>query len=101
MVEKNDAESHEMLQARIDDLQQIYLTIQERELNNIVLKVELANTQNKIKENWQLINKMTNFNNLLGKETDPNEIFQPEPIFNNLQINDGKFTLDEVRHASF
>ena len=44
---------------------------------------------------------MTNFNNLLGKETDPNEIFQPEPIFNNLEINDGKFTLDEVRHASF
>ena len=51
MVEKNDAESHEMLQARIDDLQQIYLTIQERELNNIVLKVELANTQNKITGN--------------------------------------------------
>ena len=49
--EKNDAESHEMLQARIDDLQQIYLTIQERELNNIVLKVELANTQNKITGN--------------------------------------------------
>ena len=78
-----------------------------------------------MKESWQLINKITNrksskqgmikgaskaervnkwyehFNNLLGKEneTDPNETFQPEPIFNNLDIDDGEFTLDEVRRA--
>lgn len=115
-----------MLQARKNDLQQIYLTLQERELNNLVSKVdEQANTQNKMKESWQLINKITNrkstkqgmikgasktervnkwydhFNNLLGKETetDPDEIFQPEPIFNNLDIDDGDFTLDEVSRA--
>ena len=32
-------------------------------------------------------------------ETDPNEIFQPEPIFNNLDIYDREFTLDEVHRA--
>ena len=59
-INKNDEESHETLRARKSDLQEIYLSLQERELNNLVSKVEEANTQNKMKESWQLINKITN-----------------------------------------
>ena len=57
---KNDHESHELLQKRKNELQQIYLKLQEIELNNLVSKVEQANSQNKMKESWQLINKLTN-----------------------------------------
>ena len=124
-IAKNDHESHVLLQKRKNELQQIYLKLQETELNNLVSKVEHANRQSKMKESWRLINRITNrkstkqgmikgaskeervnkwyehFSNLLGKEIEPDasEMFQVTPIFKDLDIDDGDFTLDEVCRA--
>ena len=107
-------------------MKEMYNTIQEEELDEMIKQVETADNRQKHKESWELINKITgrktakkglikgnskeervnrwfeHFNNLLGKDS----LLTKEPpeedlnkILYELEIKDSDFDLEELQIA--
>ena len=113
------------MQQHKDGLRQIYDEIQEEELDKLLAKVESANEEAKHKESWRLINEITgrktiktslikakdkderkekwleHFRDLLGKEPNVNtdEEFKISQVFENLDISDNPFSMEEYETA--
>ena len=118
----------QQLQKEKSKLKEIYDDIQEKELDEMINQVEMADNKRKHGESWQLINTITgrksskrgilkgntkeervnkwfeHFSNLFGKEPvlleDPPEEVKAK-ILNDIHINDDDFTLDEMKVAKY
>ena len=119
-------ETQHHLQEKKVKLKKAYEEIEEEELNDMITEVENADSRSKHGESWQLINKITgrktakrgiikgnskedrinkwfeHFHNLLGKEPEISGVVGEEDlakVLNDLQIEDGIFTSEELQSA--
>ena len=117
----------QQLEEEKSKLKEIYDDIQEKELDEMINQVEMADNKRKHGESWPLINPITrksakrgiikgntkeervnkwfkHFSNLLGKEPvlleDPPEEDLAKEL-NDIRINDDDFTLDELKVAKY
>ena len=119
------------LQRKKECLQKTYLQVEEKELDEMIKRVENADNQRRHGESWKIINKITgrktakksmikgktkeervetwlnHFKTLLGKKDDDgdnkeeeeDEEMDLEKVLNNLDIDDGLFSLSELQKA--
>ena len=113
-------ENHLLLQSEKDNLKKAYNIVFEEELENNIRKVENADAKSQHKESWRLINQISGrktikkgkikantneeriekwyqyFKQLLGNEPTISNDEEVSIILNNLEIDDGPFTYNEI-----
>ena len=120
-----DTESEEEWRSSKQKVQTIYREIEEEELNALIQEVERADEKSKHGESWKLINSLTgrkigrqgilkgktkedrlnswhkHFQSLLGKEPvrAEEEHTEMDPVLQNIHVEDGNFTLEELKKA--
>ena len=111
------------LQEAKNELNQEYLKLEEETLQNSIAEADIEFQENNTARAWKVINKVTNrkatvagklkgkspeernkqwldhFEKLLGTPDNSEPIANIEPVFENLNINQQPFTLQEVREA--
>ena len=117
-------QAQQNLQNKKDALEGAYCAVQEDKLNELVKQVEDADTKNRPGESWRLINEISgrkttkqgmikgnskevriknwykHFCNLLGKDQPQSNISEEEDlekVFHELNIEDGDFTIEELK----
>ena len=121
-----NTDKHNNLQSEKNKLTELYVTIQEEELNEMIQKIEESDSEYKHGQSWRLINELTgrktskqgiikgnskeerikqwynHFNDLLGMKPQIDDESEQEDIPNtlrDLRINDGQFTMAELTSA--
>ena len=118
------AAEKQVLQDKRNHLNKVYNDLQEEELESMIRETEEADIRKQHRESWKLINNITgrkaakkgiiegncreerlnnwhkHFSNLLGQESNTVEDnVEITNIFENLEIDDNEFTMEEVEIA--